>query len=84
MNKSEAIKFFGTQAKLGAAIGVTQHTVSGWGEYPPPLRQLQIEKVTGKALKAEVSILHVSSIGKAIAKASKKNPNVEKHMGLTA
>ena len=84
MNKSDAIKFFGTQAKLGAALGMTQHAVSGWKEYPPPLRQLQIEKVTNKALRAEESILHVSSIGKAIVKASRKNPNVEKPMGLTA
>lgn len=84
MNKTDAIKFFGTQVKLAAALGMTQHAVSGWGEYPPPLRQLQIEKVTNKALKAEQSILRVSSIGKAIVKASRTNPNGEKHMGLTA
>lgn len=84
MNKTEAIKFFGTQVKLAAALGMTQHAVSGWGEFPPPLRQLQIEKVTNKALRAERNILHVSSIGKAIVKASIKNPNVEKHMGLSA
>lgn len=83
MNKSDAIKFFGTQVKLASALGMTQHAISGWGEYPPPLRQLQIEKVTNKALKAEESILHVSSIGKAIAKASTKNPSGKKHMGLT-
>jgi len=84
MNKSDAIKFFSTQAKLAEALGMTQHAVSGWKEYPPPLRQLQIEKLTKGALKAEVSILHVSSIGKALVKASRKNPNGEKHMGLTA
>ena len=59
MNKKDAITYFGTQAKLGAALGLTQHTVSGWGEYPPPLRQLQIEKASRGALKAELNILKV-------------------------
>ena len=32
---------------------MSQGTIAGWGEYPPPLRQLQIEVATGGALKAE-------------------------------
>lgn len=85
MNKTDAIKFFGTQVKLAAALGMTQHAVSAWGEFPPPLRQLQIEKASRGALKAQSSILgDVTSIGKAIAKASRTNPNGNKHMGLSA
>ena len=57
MNKADAIKFFGTQVKLAALLGTTQSTVSGWGDYPPPLRQLQIEQLSGGALKAEKNIL---------------------------
>lgn len=53
MTKDQAIKHFGTQVKLAAAIGCKQHTVSGWGEFPPDTRQLQIERASGGALKAE-------------------------------
>ena len=57
MNKHDAIKFFGTQVKLAAVLGITQHAISGWGDNPPPLRQLQIEKASRGALKAQSSIL---------------------------
>ena len=85
MNKHEAIKFFGTQVKLAAALGIGQSTVAGWGDSPPGLRQFQIEKASAGALKADKSLLSaVSSIGKPMRKASTKNPNVNKPMGLTA
>lgn len=57
MTKDEAIKYFKTQAALGAALGCKQNTVSGWNEYPPDSRQLQIERVTLGALKAEPGCL---------------------------
>lgn len=58
MKKTDAIQHFGTQVALAAAIGVDQSTISkSWGEYPPPLRQLQLEALTGGLLKAEASIL---------------------------
>lgn len=58
MKKTDAIQHFGTQVALAAAIGVDQSTISkSWGEYPPPLRQLQLEALTGGALKAEPTIL---------------------------
>lgn len=53
MTKDEAITWAGTQVKLGAALGVSQGTVAGWGEYPPALRQLQIEALSAGALRAE-------------------------------
>ena len=53
MTKAEAIKHFDTQVRLGEALDCKQHTISGWGEYPPDNRQLQIERVTLGALKAE-------------------------------
>jgi len=53
MTKDEAIKWAGTQVKLGAALGVSQGTVAGWGDYPPPLRQFQIEALSGGLLRAE-------------------------------
>lgn len=57
MTKDQAIKHFGTQVKLAAAIGCKQHTVSGWGEFPPDTRQLQIERASGGVLKAEPDCL---------------------------
>lgn len=51
MTKDDAIKHFGTQQALAAAIGVTQGTISGW-KAVPPWRQLQIEAVTLGALVA--------------------------------
>ena len=53
MTKDEAIKWAGTQVKLGAALGVSQGTVAGWGENPPALRQLQIEALSAGVLRAE-------------------------------
>lgn len=39
--------------RLAEALGMSQGSVSLWGEYPPPLRQLQIEALTGGKLRAE-------------------------------
>ena len=52
MTKDEAIAEFGTQAKLAEALGMTQGSVSLW-EKVPPLRQLQIEALTGGKLRAD-------------------------------
>lgn len=52
MTKDEAINYFGTQQALGAAIRVTQGTISGWKEIPW-WRQFQIEAATGGALVAD-------------------------------
>jgi hypothetical protein len=54
MTKDQAVAEFGTQVKLAEALGIkSQGSVAAWGEYPPPLRQLQIEALTGGKLKAE-------------------------------
>lgn len=53
MTKDEAIKWAGTQVKLAEALGLSQGTIAGWREHPPELRQLQIEALSGGALKAE-------------------------------
>lgn len=53
MTKDEAIKFFGTQEKLAKALGIAQPSVATWGEHPPALRQLQIERLTWGKLRAE-------------------------------
>lgn len=53
MKTADAIKHFGSQEKLGAALRMRQPSVSKWGEYPPPRRQLQLERLTQGALAAE-------------------------------
>jgi hypothetical protein len=54
MTKDQAVEAFDTQVKLAEALGITQGSVAGWGTYPPALRQLQIEALTGGKLKAEL------------------------------
>ena len=54
MTKDEAIKELGgTQEALAKRLGIQQSSVSLWETYPPRLRQLQIEALTGGKLKAE-------------------------------
>ena len=57
MTTEDAIKHYGTQTKLADALGIKQGSVSGWGEYPPALRQLQLQQITRGKLKAEPGLL---------------------------
>lgn len=57
---SEAIAFFGSKRELANRLKLAPPSVYCWAyneaegkPYPPPLRQLQIEALTGGALKAE-------------------------------
>lgn len=53
MRTQQAIQHFKTAKALADRLSLTQSAISQWGEYPPPARQLQIEKVTRKKLRAE-------------------------------
>ena len=56
MKTKQAIKHYGSVAKLMAATGITsRQAIYAWGKFPPPLRQVQIEHITGGALTAEKS-----------------------------
>jgi transcriptional repressor of cell division inhibition gene dicB len=57
MTTDQAVSHYGTQVKLATALKMAQSTISGWGEYPPEIRQLQIQQLTGGKLKAEPGIL---------------------------
>jgi DNA-binding transcriptional regulator YdaS (Cro superfamily) len=52
---SVAIKHFGGRGELARALGLTTPAVyqKQWKVRPPYLRQLQIEHITGGALKAD-------------------------------
>lgn len=53
MNLEQVVAHFGTQEKAAEALGVTQGSVSAWRDGIPPLRQYQIQLVTGGVLKAD-------------------------------
>jgi len=53
MKTNAAIEFFGSGRALAEGLGIKPAAVYQWGEYPPHLRQLQIELLTGGELKAE-------------------------------
>lgn len=53
MRTKAAIDHYGTQQAVADALGIKQSSVAEWGEYPPELRQLQIEYDTAGKLKAE-------------------------------
>lgn len=68
MQTQQAIDYFHTAKALADRLKVTQGAVSQWGEYPPPARQLQIERVTRKALRAEPGCLdRVLGLAKELA-----------------
>jgi predicted XRE-type DNA-binding protein len=59
MTTSDAIKHYGTQQRLATALGIRQSSVSEWGEYPPAVRQLQLQQLTKGRLKSEPGLLAV-------------------------
>lgn len=57
MKTKAAIQHVGTTAALASMLRITPGAISQWGEYPPEKRQLQLERVTVGALKAEPGCL---------------------------
>ena len=55
MRKENVINYFGTQEKTAKALGVTQASVSRWGDEVPRLRAFEIERLTNGALKADLN-----------------------------
>jgi len=53
----QVIARFGSQKATARALGISQPSVATWGEFPPDRRQLQIERVTAKKLRAEPGCL---------------------------
>lgn len=54
MKTQEAIEHAGTAVNLANLLRIkSTGAISQWGEYPPDGRQLQIERITLGALKAE-------------------------------
>ena len=54
MKTQQAIEYAGTAVNLANLLGIkSTGAISQWGEYPPENRQLQLERITLGALKAE-------------------------------
>lgn len=53
MTRQEAINHYGTRAKLAEAIKVSVTAIALWGESVPPLRQVQLQKLTRGKLRAD-------------------------------
>lgn len=53
MKTDAAIKHAGSVSKLADLLDITAGAISQWGDYPPDARQLQLERITVGALKAE-------------------------------
>lgn len=52
MRKDDAIRFFGSSAKLARALGISRQAVSKWEDEVPESRRYQLHVLTGGALKA--------------------------------
>ena len=60
MNYHDVLAFYKTQQAAADALGIEQASISKWqNKRVPHLRQLQLEKLTKGALKAEKSILQI-------------------------
>lgn len=56
MKKLEVIRHFGTQVKLAKILGISQASISNWGEVIPEKQALRLEKVTRGELKYDPSV----------------------------
>ncbi len=57
MDMREALEWYGTKTRIAEALGIRLPSVAEWGNTIPPLRQLQLERLTKGALRADDSIL---------------------------
>jgi hypothetical protein len=54
MTTDEAIAYFGSRKKLAFFLDIWPHATYRWGEYPPRLRQFEIERFSDGELRADV------------------------------
>jgi len=58
MTTKEALAHYGNDARaLAKALRIWHSAVYQWGEHPPALRQLQLERLTDGALAAEPGVV---------------------------
>ena len=52
MTTQQAVKHFGSKVAIARKLKISAAAVSQWGTQPPPLRQIQLERISKGALKA--------------------------------
>ena len=52
MTKQQVIEHYGSMYATAKALGISHQAVQKWGEYPPAMRQFQLEIMTDGKLKA--------------------------------
>jgi transcriptional repressor of cell division inhibition gene dicB len=53
MTKNEALKHFdNSESALAKALGIRPSSIYDWGDEVPPLRQIQLQRITRGKLKA--------------------------------
>ena len=68
MKTSDVIEAFGgTQVAAAKALGIEQPSIARWGDEPPALRQIQIERLTCGRLRAESWCWEIKPSEKAAA-----------------
>jgi DNA-binding transcriptional regulator YdaS (Cro superfamily) len=53
MRTTQAVKHFGSVSALARALGIERASIYSWRATVPPLRQIQIERITAGKLRAE-------------------------------
>lgn len=56
MRTKDVISHYGNAGRASKALGLSHAAVYRWGEYPPAIRQLQVERATNGKLRAEPEI----------------------------
>jgi DNA-binding transcriptional regulator YdaS (Cro superfamily) len=57
MDMAKIVDWYGSKAAVARALGISAVAVTRWKDEVPPLRQLQLERMTKGALRADDSIL---------------------------
>jgi transcriptional repressor of cell division inhibition gene dicB len=55
MLKTDAIKFYGSQARLARALGINRSAVLRWTKRVPMARAFRLQQITGGKLKCDVN-----------------------------
>lgn len=56
MKTADAIAFFGSRYRIAMLLGVRPPAVYRWKEFVPPLRQLQLERISRGELTADPAL----------------------------
>ena len=57
MTLDQCLAHYGSHAEIARALGIKAPSIYGWTRGVPPLRQIQLEHVSGGALKADAGII---------------------------